>query len=267
MKFTVFGAGGFIGGALVKYLRAHGHDVWAPARDEALAAGTRAGHVIYAIGLTGDFRDRLSDTVDAHVTVLNRLLQSLSFDSFLYLSSTRIYGGLPGDSKAAEETPLRVTPSHDSIFDLSKLLGEALCLAHTSEKVRVARLSNVFGPGQGENTFLGSLLAQARKSENIVIREDARSAKDYVALDAVTPLLVQLALEGRERLYNVASGHSTTHEQIADAIRRHFRVSVSFADGAPLRRFPDIDVERMHREFGFVSPDVLDYICQAAAAR
>src|SRR5580692_8093898 len=148
MKFTVLGGSGFIGGHMATHLRARGYEVDVPPRDTALLYGRNLGHVIYAIGLTGNFRQRPYDAIEAHVNVACRVLQNTSFDSFLYLSSTRVYGGLPADVAGSEETPLDVQPSADSLYDLSKLLGESVCMNVTAPAVRVVRLSNVYGRGQ-----------------------------------------------------------------------------------------------------------------------
>ena len=49
------------------------------------------GHAVYCIGLTADFRRRPQATMDAHVGVLGEVLRHGRFDSFLYLSSARLY--------------------------------------------------------------------------------------------------------------------------------------------------------------------------------
>ena len=66
----------------------------------ALLAGRRpAGHVIDCIGLTGDFRVRPLDTAEAHVGLVARCLAELQFDSFLLLSSTRVYARAERDAR------------------------------------------------------------------------------------------------------------------------------------------------------------------------
>lgn len=248
--FTIFGARGFIGSALALHLRAAGHEVVEVARDFANLPSGDLGHVIYAIGLTGDFRERPFDAVEAHVGLLSRLLPAVSFRSWLYLSSTRVYAGLAEGARATEEAALPVRPSADTTYDLGKLLGEALCLAHPSRTVRAVRLANVYGPGQSTATFLGSILAAIRGGTGVTIREAPASAKDYVALADVVPLLERIALEGRYRLYNVATGAPVSHATLAEAIGVISALDVSFLPHAPLRRFPTIDVTRLRQEFG-----------------
>lgn len=262
MKFTVFGGSGFIGGNLVEYLKCKGHEVQAPARGEDESNGAELGHVIYAIGLTGDFRTRPFDTVEAHVGKLARLLQAARFDSWLYLSSTRVYGSLGHESIAHEDMPLPVRPDADSLYDISKLMGEALCLAQNNPQSRVARLSNVYGAGQSKHTFLGALLAELKAADAITIREAPESAKDYVALADVLALLENIALSGRERLYNVASGTSVSHAELACLLAQMTGKNIEFEQNAACRKFARIDVERVRAEFGFKPALLLDNLSQ-----
>lgn len=249
MKFTILGGRGFIGATMVKYLTEAGHDVHVPKRDLSDIDKKSAGHIMYAIGLTGDFRTRPYDTVDAHVTLLAALLREVQFESWLYLSSTRLYGAGVRASAVTEESDICLRPCADSLYDLSKLTGEALCLAHPRDSVRVARLSNVVGVGQSEATFLGAVLKELSDSNDTVVLESADSSKDYIDVDEVTRALTSIATSGRHRLYNVASGVQTTHAEIGNIIHRHCGKSLSFAPGGAARTFPEISIERLKREF------------------
>jgi nucleoside-diphosphate-sugar epimerase len=250
---TVLGGRGFIGSHLVRHLRAQGVECWAPERGEPVA-GRALGHIIYAIGLTADFRERPLDTVEAHVCRLLDLVRTASFESILYLSSTRLYRR--NEAPAREEDSLRLNPADpEDLYDLSKAVGEALVLS-LGEKGRVARLSNVVGPGQ-DRTFLAMLIQEARATGRITLRTASESSKDYLAVEDAVALLARIALAGRHRLYNVASGVSVSHGEIAGAIARHFGGEVRVAPGAPTVAFPRIDIGRIVSEFGFSPRSVI----------
>ena len=255
MRFTVIGSSGFIGSALVQYLMKLNHEVLEIHRDNLnfLDHDIDLGHVIYCFGLTGNFRFKPFDTVDAHVCILANLL-SKKFDSWLYLSSTRIYSGI--DDIANESARLSVFPDSDGIYDISKLLGESLCLSLKNEKIRVARLSNVYGEGQSTNTFLGSLIDDVRRHKDLIINESPDSSKDYISIEDVIDILVRIAISGKDRLYNVASGEVVRHSHIAKIIDNATQLSVSFKKGASKRVFPAIDISKIKREFSF-SPRLL----------
>ncbi|MCI5179106.1 MAG: NAD(P)-dependent oxidoreductase [Candidatus Electrothrix sp. AW3_4] len=255
MKFTVFGATGFIGRNITAYLEKQGHTVWSPSRSGKETHGHNLGHVIYAIGLTGDFRSKPFDTVEAHVCKLRELLKSTIFDSWLYLSSTRIYEGLPLNTKASEDTSLEIQPDLD-LYNISKLMGEALCLSLPNKKIRIARLSNVYGIGQSQHTFLALVLSELLNSGNVLIRESSDSCKDYMSLSDVIPLLETIAVTGQERIYNVASGKNLQHSELAEKLMNLTNCFVQFAQEASCRKFPCIDISRIHNEFGFVASEM-----------
>ena len=108
---TVLGATGFIGRNLVKKLNEDGKTIYIPGRNEIIK-DKFLGDVIYAIGLTADFRERPYDTIIAHVCKLIEIMQNNTFKSLTYLSSTRVYNGKNGE--VFEEEELYVSPHKES---------------------------------------------------------------------------------------------------------------------------------------------------------
>ncbi len=256
-RFTIFGAPGFIGSHLTAYLKQAGHEVTALGRGNAPPKNTGLGHAIFCIGLTADFRGRLVETARAHVCSLAELIQDYQFESFLYLSSTRVYGGVESGN---EESALTVRPDADNLYNLSKLTGEALCLGQSNVEFRVARLSNVIGRGSAPTNFLQAVIHEARQKGTVTLHTSAESAKDYIDIHDVCGALEFIALKGRQRLYNVASGISTSNREVASCIQRHLSASVAYASGARTVTFPSIDISRLGGEFAF-SPISFEESC------
>ena len=214
------------------------------------------GHVIYCVGLTADFRARPFDTVDAHVGLLAEVLRRAQFDSLLYLSSTRVYMGA---ADTHEDAPLAVLPGDPSyLYNLTKLTGESLCHACGRPGVRVARLSNVVGPGMdaASGNLVADLVGQARAGR-IVLRSDPQSAKDYVHVDDLLDWLPRIALAGRAATYNVASGRQTLHAQWLAWLQARTGCTVEVDAQAPLQAFPPINVQRLRGEWGVAPRAVL----------
>jgi nucleoside-diphosphate-sugar epimerase len=251
MKFTVFGAAGFIGSHLVRHLRAQGIAVETPARGERPAD---LGHAVWCAGVTADFRRRPFDTVIAHVSDLVPLLQEARFDSLVYVSSTRVYQSSPSTD---EGQPLTVSSTNPSdLYNLSKLMGESICLAQPN--VRVARLSNVYGSDFTSDNFLTQLI-KAALDKKLVMQTAPESSKDYVSVDDVAEFLTAIALDGREPIYNLASGANLTNLAIADALARITRCEVEWIPGAPTISFPPIPIHRLQSSFAKVpSRNLLD---------
>ena len=247
---TVLGAAGWIGSALVSDLRRRGREVLPVDRTELpawLARDDQLGPVIYAIGLTADFRERPFATAEAHVGLLSQVLQRSGLSQLLLLSSTRVYARSGNTDEAVALPCLSSDPS--DLYNLSKLMGEALVLQDPRPGLKVARISNVVGVGQPSSTFVGSLLEAARGNGQVTIQQSAGMAKDYVALADVVRLLPLIAVEGRQRLYNLGSGFNTSHAEVAEWLESQ-GVSVRFAFSASSDlRFPVLSIERLSAEF------------------
>jgi nucleoside-diphosphate-sugar epimerase len=198
------------------------------------------------------------------VTLLQRVLQGGRFASLLYLSSTRIYRGA---ASTREGEALVANPAEpDDLYNLSKMMGESLCLAVGGPTVRVARLSNVYGPDLTSENFLTSIVRDALRDGRVVLRSAPDSEKDYVSLADVVAWLPLIAVEGRERLYNVAGGGNTTHEAITRRLAALTGCAIEYAPGSPRVTFPPIDVRRIRDEFGRDPRSVVDDLAEVVAA-
>ena len=251
LTFTVLGAAGFVGRALTATLQSQGHTVRPITRaalPALLATRRNVGHVIDCIGLTADFRSRPYEAAEAHVGVTARCLARLDCESFLFLSSTRVYAHA---TSTCEDGMLGCASADPSdLYNLTKLTGEALCLSNPRPTVRVVRLSNIYGPGMDTGTFLGQVLHEGTTTGRVQFRQSPDSAKDYINLAELTRLLPSIATTGSQRLYNVAAGANTAHATIAAGLSRHFGWRCTFAAGAPTVTFPPIDTSRLTKEFG-----------------
>ncbi|MGC2457111.1 MAG: NAD(P)-dependent oxidoreductase [Gallionellaceae bacterium] len=251
-NFTVLGAGGFIGSQLTEALKGEDRaDIYAPLRQDGAGVSEDIferdlGHVFYCIGLTANFRMRPFDTVEAHVCLLRRLLERGRFESLTYLSSTRVYEGV---ATTHESTVLQVSPSNPGhLYNLSKLMGEALCFA-CGHKAKVVRLSNVFGRALPSQNFISQVLKEAADTGRVRFLTAPQSVKDYVSVTDVIRWLPQIALRGTHSIYNVASGENTRNAELALLLEQQ-GIEVSFAEGAPEWSFPVIDTNRLTQEFG-----------------
>lgn len=252
MKWTVFGASGFIGSYLVSYLRQKNYEVDALSRNINLNAKD-LGHAVYCAGVTADFRRRPFDTIEAHVSLPSRLMENASFDSFLYLSSTRVY---QKSSSTDETTDIIVLPEDPSdVYNISKIMGESICLNSGREGVRVARLSNILGFFPNNENFVDMLLTEAVSLGHIELRSAPESSKDYLFVDDVIPILERISLNGQQHIYNVASGNNITNLQIVNMIKRRVGCKVTIDESAPLSIFPSINNKRIVDEFAFAPSD------------
>jgi nucleoside-diphosphate-sugar epimerase len=164
-----------------------------------------------------------------------------------------------GARDGSEDADLVVRPAEPGyVYNLTKLAGEALCLAHPLKTCRVARLSNVLGAGASPENFLPSVVFEAKKFGAVKFLTSAKTQRDFVDIKDVCGALEAIVLSGQSRLYNVASGRPVSNRQIALLLERHLGAKTKFENEAPKLLFPTIDISRLQKEFGFVASQFED---------
>ncbi|MFZ6720288.1 NAD-dependent epimerase/dehydratase family protein [Undibacterium sp. Ji49W] len=251
-RATLIGGKGFIGRHLHLTLQAAGWNSYVAEKADPRLMDEDLGHVFYCAGLTADFRQRPYATVDAHVHLLSDILQRSQFSSLTYLSSTRVYAGA---TSTDEQAALTVNPNlAGDLYNISKLMGESLCL-NSQRNVRVVRLSNVYGQGMPEQNFLSEILRDAAGNKKLLFRSAASSEKDYIAVADVVRCLPLIATAGESGIYNLASGHNTSHASLAAQLQT-LGVACAFEEQAPELRFPRISTTKLHTLCGSMQGDL-----------
>ena len=257
-KFTIIGGAGFLGSRLASHLRSSGFICTIPKKGDFDSLAGELGNVVYCAGTTSDFRSRPFDTVDAHVSLVNHILARSQYDSFTYLSSTRVYLRTKSTSENAQ---IVVDPGDpEDLFNLSKLAGEALCRQYVGRNVRAIRLSNVVGDNFSSNDFLFSIIRDAVTQKHVVLQTSPNSEKDYIRCDDAVELIGRIATHGTQPIYNLAVGANLTNSDVIGEVCQACGASVSFAPNVRTIRFPPIDVGLIQSEFGFNARPVLPLI-------
>jgi nucleoside-diphosphate-sugar epimerase len=256
MQFTVLGASGFIGSHLASRLVEDGHRVLrASRRDFQSLARRELGHVFYCIG-EDDIKENPHNAFDAHIGRLSSVLRYNNFTSLTYLSSTRVYFGAPS---ASEESALHILPNDDNaVFSVMKIAGEQLCFACKKATVRVIRLSSVIGFAPKGKNLIPRLINDAFLRGRMRLTISPQSSRDYIAVEDVIDILPRIAIEGRHRCYNVASGVNVQLAEIIRLIGNEFPSQCDCEVNAPTVEFPVIDTSRIRTEFSFSPRPALD---------
>lgn len=255
IKFTILGATGFIGSHLVKFLRNKDIECYAPDVRNDDIFNDYLGNVIYAIGVS-DFLNRPFTTVDAHVCILRKLLEKSQFDSFVYLSSGRPY--YQSDS-THEDDELRVNPSNpNDLYNISKLMGESLCINCGKENIKIVRPSNVVGIGSPPNLFIPSIIHDAVYEKKITLHSTLDSEKDYVYITDVVNILFEISIKGKPDIYNIAMGKNTKSKEIIDEILNLTGCDIEISKNAKRFSSPLISIDKLNTQFGFKPSSIVD---------
>lgn len=253
---TILGASGNIGKKLCSRLAQY--RPFMPNREEmSQLEGKELGVVFYCIGKVSNFRVNAQETIDAHVNVLNKILTQCQFDKLIYCSSTRVYDGLTLDI-ASEESMLPVS-SEDShyVYQLSKLLGEWLCLNDPGKRAVVVRISNIYGlPGEITDGFLPHVLSElANGTKSLSLSALADGQRDYLFIDDLIDMLLMIAnKKNHHRLYNIANGETISNIELFDFLSKKTGCEFSLnLDHRPIH-LPTIETGRFVEEFQYRPP-------------
>ena len=255
---TVLGANGFIGSHIIALLKNNNEQFYAPERNESLK-NKNLGDIIYCIGLTADFRFKPFETVEAHVTKLANVLQNCIFNSLTYLSSSRVYINCP-DNEVNEVSVIPINPQDpDELYTLTKLTGERICLS-SGKKVKIVRLSNVYGEEKESDNFLTNVINKILRDKVVSFSLLPSSAKDYINIDEATALLVKIASHGQSKIYNVGSGFNTTNAELIASLHKLLQFDVDLTNATKAIIFPVMNIEKIKQEFNYAPTNIITFI-------
>jgi nucleoside-diphosphate-sugar epimerase len=249
---TVLGASGFVGSNLVNILRQKNMVFNIVTRGEELSK-QNLGHVIYCIGMTADFRTKPFETVEAHVSKLALILQTCIFESFTYLSSTRVYLKSKTVSGYLTEKDDIVINSGDAfdLFAASKITGELVALNCGRENIKIVRLSNVFGADFLSQNFITSIVKDAIEHKKVELFTTADSSKDYISVEDVCYALIKLIECPDTGVYNLTYGKNTTNEIILNELQKLTGAQISYSTKAQRVIFQEISNAKINEAIGF----------------
>jgi nucleoside-diphosphate-sugar epimerase len=141
--------------------------------------------------------------------------------SFVYSSSSSVYGDQPGDERSEEQEPRPVSP-----YGYSKLLGEKIAHAHARARdIRVVSLRyfNVFGPRQDPDSQYSAVIPRfikaALEGGVITVHGDGRQYRDFTYVDNVVQgNLLSLCAPVQDAVLNVGCGRPVMLLDLVQAI-------------------------------------------------
>ena len=249
MHYTIFGSKGRIGSYLKKKLIMDGNTVFSPPRKHYYIAHKNLGHVIYCNGVTSDFKYRSFDTIESHVCLLSFLLKNKNFNSFNYISSSRL--NFPKRSYDNRISPELYGGYEIDIYNASKLAGEALCIHSKMPNVKISRICHVVDPNDvRRENFVSNICGQAKRGE-IVMKSSLETSKNYIHINDLSFLLKLIGPFGKENFYNIGSNNLISNNEITQKLIKITNCSVTINNNAQTILEPKIDISKLLKEFNY----------------
>jgi len=151
----------------------------------------------------------------AGATTLLEIARKKHVESFLFLSSMEVYGGLHKEEIVKEDHESFVdTMKTRSSYPEVKRMIETMCSAYFGQyniPAKVIRLTQTFGAGvrKDDNRVYAQFMRSAMIKENIILRTDGGTKHSYLyTADAVTAILTVLLKGKNGEAYNAANEES-----------------------------------------------------------
>ena len=182
-------------------------------------------------------------------------IDTSKFNSFLFISSARFYN----NSKTTIETEKIKIDVNDknSLYDISKLLGESYCLSSKKENIRIVRPSLVIGTDTPKNLFLPSIILDAISKGKITLHSSLESQRDYLRIQDFVKLIPEISLRGKEKIYNISHYKNIKTKNIVDEIIKLTNCSVEVVPNSLINSSVDVNIDRIKNEFNFKSESIL----------
>ena len=241
-SYTIFGQG-FVGTNILNFLKKKNYNVFVPKKG-IYKFNKNLHNIIYCIGSDNWIKDP-KGSYDANLGIVPKIIFNNKFTSFTFLSTVRVYIGHKS-KKTEEDSLILINPNiRNFYYNSLKLTGESLCLSLPNKKIKVARISNLFGDNFTDQIYLlPTLIRNSLKNKKINIFVNKKSSKDFLYTDEAFEVLLKIIKKGKHRLYNIASGKNIELHKIAES-------KIKYSNQRKLVSDPIIDIKRIKKEFNF----------------
>lgn len=142
--------------------------------------------------------------------------------NMIFLSSGGTVYGIQ-EEQPIKETCLPVPINH---YGSVKLCIESVIRTFNTQlhrKMRIARISNPFGPGQDYNKGVGFIDAGIKKAMNQEVLEiwgDGENIRDYIYIEDACGMIESLVdYEGEEEVFNISSNEGVSQNRVIEVLR------------------------------------------------
>ena len=260
-SYTIFGRG-FVGTNIIKFLKEKKYKIFLPKKGK-YKFNKNLNNIIYCIGSDNWIKDP-EGSFEANLGIVPKIIFNNKFASFTLLSSTRVYFG-DSRKKTKENDLILINPNiRNFFFNSLKLTAESLCLSIPNKKIKVVRMSSLFGDNFTNQIYLlPMLIKNSINKKKINISISKKSSKDFLYVNEAIDVLFQIIKKGKYRLYNIASGKNIKLSAISQKIKKITNCKINYQNQHKIINEPIINISRIKKEFNFKArKDLIKFLDQ-----
>ena len=249
-KYTIFGHSGFLGKNIINILKKNKIKYFLPPKKK-IKFSHNLGHIIYCIGVYNVLEDPIR-SFDASLKILSKIILTNKFKSFTFISSTRLY---LNSKKTNENDKICINPNNkDYFFNSIRLAAENFCLSQNNKRIKVVRISNLYGNFfEEQKYFLPNLIRNSIKKKSINLIINKNSKKNYLDVVDAIEIILKIIKTSKYRLYNIASNKRYSLNFISQVIQKHTKCRINYINQKKIYNEPIININRIKKEFNFKS--------------
>lgn len=176
--------------------------------DFIIHAASQASPKFYGIDPVGTLSANTLGTIN-----LLKLAQKNSIESFLYFSSSEVYGIVDETKIPIKETDFGyIDPANvRSCYAESKRMGETICVSWLHQygiPIKIVRPFHTYGPGMqlDDGRVYADFISDIVNNRNIVMKSDGLAKRSFCYLSDATIAFFKILLDGKEgEAYNVGN--------------------------------------------------------------
>lgn len=182
-------------------------------------------------GQPGRFIHDPYSTIAINIDATRKLIQGSPKATFVFFSSGEIYGDIPKKLIPVDENyngncPLFVPRS---VYAEAKRLGEALCATYarnSGTKIKIVRISLTYGPGLplSDTRVMSDFIKKAIEEKEIKLLDTGKAIKSYGYVTDTVSMILFVALQGKDMVYNVGGKNSISILDLAKKISKYCKV-------------------------------------------